>query len=382
MLVGVNAPKASIPIAHKFNFRVARCKSEKPRGRRVPWAGAEVLAARFFIESAKVILEAVKLAKKILLEFGICDIFISYAMALHSRNKEEKVIELLEREWAWARLTMRWRLYRSGYHLHARSTWRRAHPLQRDHLIGTTAYQVRQSMKDTLPKNLQSLLDSSEFDREGTINKTMSTLRQSLEAEPQQRRAKHQDENEVAPKSASHTLTGRELAQLHAGETKILAARAQEIGAIAQTSLLRLMVGEDEEALAFQRHQMDELRDELAPPGSRIEERLLAEVIVKARFETLLWQARSADLITTGQTQQVEHLGRTRITRNTGALSDKRAADAEKRYLQALRELTQLRRTLGPTVQVNVANLISDAQAQHPKQNYFTATVIDEKSTK
>lgn len=122
---------------------------------------------------------------------------------------------------------------------------------------------------------------------------------------------------------------------MHEAEAKILAARAQEIGTIAQTSLLRLLTGEDAEGMAVQRRQMEELRAELAPPGSRIEEKLLAEIIVKARFETLLWQAHSADLIATRQTKPVtESRPGMRITTNVGAIAEKRAENAEKRYLK------------------------------------------------
>lgn len=64
-----------------------------------------------------------------------------------------------------------------------------------------------------------------------------------------------------------------------------------------QSALVQLLDEGDAEAHAFQRQQMAALREELAPPGSPIGERLLAEAIAKARFEYLMWSARSDYLL-------------------------------------------------------------------------------------
>ena len=304
-------------------------------------------------------------------------------------DRAQNTVKLLERQWAWARLTMRWRLYRSGYRLHARGIWRRAHPPQREYQRRTDAYEMRQLMKGNLPQSQNSIFDDQAVNE---FLDTMTGMRKQVEAETRRRQtevenrlkqtaARRTSRKAKAPASfpspAVPVLTGRELAQMHEAEAKILAARTQEIGAIAQTSLLSLLVGEDTDALEFQRQQMAELCDQLAPPGSRIEERLLAEVIVYARFETLLWQARAADLIATGQTHQTDHR---RVTRNIGAIADKRAADAQKRYLQALRDLAHLRRTLGPAVQVNIANLVGEVPSQPANRVHTVTSSIDETS--
>ncbi len=80
-------------------------------------------------------------------------------------------------------------------------------------------------------------------------------------------------------------------------ESRRLAARTQEIGQIAEAALVQILAGDDVQAQDFQREQIAALREELAPIGSRIEERLLAEVIAKARFEFLMWSARSNQLL-------------------------------------------------------------------------------------
>lgn len=152
-------------------------------------------------------------------------------------------------------------------------------------------------------------------------------------------------------------------------EARLQALRTQEIGQIAESALVRLADEEDDQAHAFQREEMAALRDELAPPGSLTMERLLAEAIVKARFEAMMWSARSNRLLLERKSLEEPAdrpgLQEQRQARRAKELAARQAREqarceeqarlAEKRYLQALRELVNLRRLSAPLLQVNLA---------------------------
>jgi len=149
-------------------------------------------------------------------------------------------------------------------------------------------------------------------------------------------------------------------------EARLQAVRTQETSQIAESALVQLLDEGDAEAHAFQCEQMAVLREELAPPSSPIAERLLAEAVVKARFEALLWSARSDHLLLqrkppedSYEQQDLSTQLRTkekliRLARNQ-VLYEERAREAKKRYLNALRELAIIRRLSAPLLKVNLA---------------------------
>lgn len=190
---------------------------------------------------------------------------------------------LLQREWVWARLAVHWRLYRVGYHLHARATWRRAHPerRQQQHIIS--------------PCDLHLLLAQrvvrSEVDRMTSDDwAALEHIKEQMQEAAEERRAQAAETGSTSAQAASRAAS-REQERAREHESRLLATRTQQIGQQAEAALLQLVAGSDAPAQAFQQRQIVALSEELAPPGSSIEERLLAAVIAKARFEALLWRA-------------------------------------------------------------------------------------------
>jgi hypothetical protein len=266
---------------------------------------------------------------------------------------------------------MHWRLYRRGYHLHARASWRRAHPerrqLQREvspfdlHLL--LAQRVVRSEEDTMsPDDWQAL------------EQIMRRAQEAAEESRDQATEADRGSEWSSPRSSLQAVarvTSREQEHAHAHESSLLAARTQEIGQEAEAALVQMLTGDDVQAHAFQSAQIKALRDELAPPGSSIEELLLAQVIAKARFEALLCRACSDALLMDRLSQPepaftpLHQLGlhscpshsahQTKHEAKEQALLVKQAHIAERRYLQGLRELANLRRLDGPMLQISVA---------------------------
>ncbi len=261
---------------------------------------------------------------------------------------------LLQREWVWARLAVHWRLYRVGYHLHVRATWRRAHPDR------------RQQQRTILPLDLHLLLAQrvvrSEEDRMTTDDwQALEQIKEQMQQAAEERRAQGPEIDRASEREVSRAAA-RELERARQHESRLLASRTQAIGQAAEEALVRVLAGNDAPAWAFQQGQIAAMVDELTGPAASIEERLLAAVVAKARFEALLWSAgRDALLLDAAPDPHARAVRSMKPARAAGspdlsarnqsgdqALLSKRVCQAEKRYLQALRELANLRRLDGP----------------------------------
>lgn len=281
---------------------------------------------------------------------------------------------LLQREWMWAQLAAHWRLYRSGYHLHARASWRRAHPKRRQQQRTTSPSDLHLLLAQRVIRSEEDRMSAEDWRALGQIKEQMQeatevTRAQAAEAAGNCREAPLQPFPQAASQSASHAasratsqsasrMAAREFEQAQELESRLLAARTQQIGLEAEDALVRLLASDDAQAQAFQHGQIEALGEAVAPPGSSIEERLLAAVIAKARFEALLWSAL-ADTLLQRPAAHVQPNQRVKRAAKIGIISDERAQAllaqqarfAEKRYLLALRELANLRRLDGPLPQ-------------------------------
>jgi hypothetical protein len=181
---------------------------------------------------------------------------------------------------------------------------------------------------------------------------------------------KGQDQTQASRTGSSTAIQpteGDSEAELAARTARIQVLRTQEIGQLAEAALVNIVDEGDEEAHAFQRQQMAALRDELAPPGSSIAERLLAEAIVKARFEYMMWSARAdyhflhpapkPEMFVVHESP-VRRAAKDKAHRayKARAFAEEKARLAEKRYLSTLRDLEALRRQNAPLVQLNIAH--------------------------
>ena len=105
---------------------------------------------------------------------------------------------------------------------------------------------------------------------------------------------------------------------------------------MAESAPVQLLTKDGSEAQAFQREQMAALAmswvSEMAPPGSPTSERLLADVIARARFEALLWSAL-ADTLLQRPAAHVQHNQRIKHAAKAGMSSDERGAQTPIRTL-------------------------------------------------
>ena len=270
---------------------------------------------------------------------------------------------------------MHWRLYRSGYHLHARSSWRRAHPERRQQQRGISPFDLHLLLARRIVRSEEDRMDPSDWEALEHIKEQMQQTAQEAAVRRAQATRVHQITSKTAfdqgdfEQGAFQQTSLRELKQAQEYESGLLAARTQEIGQEAEAALVRVLAGNDAQAQAFQHGQIAALRDELAPPGSSPEECLLANVIAKARFEALLWSVQISELLRTVQPlsqyeskskihndhraqAQVQVQAAAKAQDKAQAQVEERVRTAEKRHLRALRELANLRRLDGPLTQV------------------------------
>ena len=105
-----------------------------------------------------------------------------------------------------------------------------------------------------------------------------------------------------------------------------------------------MAVGENDVVQEAVRMKLAELRDELAGPEASSLERLLANRVA------LCWlQVHYAD------TAYAQRNHEATVSLELGEYYQRRQDQAHRRYLSAIKALAQVRRLLGPSVQVNIA---------------------------
>lgn len=146
------------------------------------------------------------------------------------------------------------------------------------------------------------------------------------------------------------------LVQAERGETSVLPALRElfdeephyweQVGNVAlqaQRCVLKLAAGKNQLAQEAMERKADELRQALAGPAPTALECLLVDRIV------ICWlQANDADRTDATRTQNGVDLA-------LGDYLQRRQDRAHRRYLAAIKTLAQVRRLLGPAVQVNIA---------------------------
>lgn len=204
---------------------------------------------------------------------------------------------------------------------------------------------------------------AEEKEEEGQITPAgLAAIKARLEVEEKLAKAR------TASQAADQSVSSQELALVQEQEARLQVVRTQEVGQIAESALVQLLTKDDSKAHAFQREHMAALRDEFAPPDSPISERLLVEIIVKARFEAQLWSERSDQMILDrmahplaldGLSYKAAQDAKAQAGSHARAQQkcEERALAAEKRCVGALRELNNLRRLNAPLVQVNLAHV-------------------------
>ena len=117
-----------------------------------------------------------------------------------------------------------------------------------------------------------------------------------------------------------------------------------DLGRHAERALVAAAAGGDPLLRAGLGRRLDAMRRELAGPAPSPLERLLAERVAAAWLAVQDAELRCARLLRDGRAPAAQL-----------AYHEQRLERAERRYLAAIKALAQVRRLLGPAVQVNVA---------------------------